>query len=279
MWPWHIPIGPFAITPVETFALIGVAVATVFARRRVKPLGMTWGDMFDVSLAGLIGGAVGAKLFYAIPLVIRGVSTVGELASDWSGGSAMYGGWIGGTAVGALAARIKKFPPLSVIDGAATGFPLGFAIGKIGCFLAGCCYGVRTDAWWGVSFAPGSLAYRTQYPSGLQGTRALPVVPTALIELAAGLALWGLLMLFERVRNRRPGEVYLAFLTGYSLWRFGIEFLRDDPGRHVFGAAALSDSQIAALILLGLAGVFWLVIRLRRPPPAANPSTAAPGQP
>jgi prolipoprotein diacylglyceryltransferase len=69
-------------------------------------------------------------------------------------------------------------------------------------------------------------------------------------------------------RSRRPGETYLAYVAGYSVIRFAVEFLRDDPGRHGFGAAALSDSQIVAIAFAAVAAAAWA--RLRRSPPAVT---------
>lgn len=266
MWPFHFRLGFLDLGPEQLFVFLGIAIGAVAARRRLAPLGVTDGGLVDMALAAIIGGAIGAKLFYILPLWIRGAKTAAELASSWSSGSAFYGGFLGGISAVALVLRFKKVPIAPVFDAGVPMVPLAFGIGKIGCFLTGCCYGNRCDGFPGVAFAPGSLAFETQraareIPSGAMAS--LPVHPVQLYDVAfAAVAVW-LLILLSR-RSKRPWETFLAWVAGYAAWRFGIEFLRDDPDRHLFGVRALSDSQVTALVLGSVAGVVWLVLR-RRP--------------
>jgi phosphatidylglycerol:prolipoprotein diacylglycerol transferase len=155
---------------------------------------------------------------------------------------------------------------LKVVDATALVMPVGFAAGKLGCFLAGCCYGKRCDGFPGMRFPPGSLAYDTQREAGQIGSRAthsLPVHPAQLYEFAFAALLFAGLWWLGR-RSKRPGEVTLAMAAGYSAWRFAIEFLRDDPGRHGFNAG-ISDSQVMALIVLVVSGLLWAFLRRRAP--------------
>jgi phosphatidylglycerol:prolipoprotein diacylglycerol transferase len=259
VWPFRIGLGPLALTPVEVFAFLGVLLVAWVSRRRMAELGVRGGTLWDLALAALVGGSIGARLFYFLPLWVRGLEPGANLVGAWSEGSGFFGGLLGGSAAVALVARLKGLPAAGVLDAAAAPLPLGFAVGKVGCFLAGCCYGRPCEGFPGVRFAPGSLA-----------GDARAVHPTQLYELALAVLLFGILSRLAR-RPHRPGSVYGALLAGYSIWRFGIEFLRDDPGRHGFGAA-LSDSQIAALgVLAGVAGVAaWRAVRGRvhepRPP-------------
>ena len=256
----------------EITVVLGIALAAVLARRKMSPQ-PTWGGMFDLGLAALIGGAVGARLFYFVPRWIRGLEPAGRLLSDWSQGSGYLGGLIFGTGLVLIVARAKKLVPLNVADAVGLHIPLGFASGKLGCFLAGCCYGKRVDGFPGVSFPPGSLAYETQLtaheiPRG--AARSLPVHPTQLYEFALGILLFIGLSALHR-RSRRPGETYLAYVAGYSVWRFIVEFFRADPGRHEFGVASLSDSQITSIVLFAVVGVLWFFLRRRAPAAESGP--------
>jgi phosphatidylglycerol:prolipoprotein diacylglycerol transferase len=279
MLPFRLPLGWVTLGPMEAGILLGVALAAVLARRRLDPPGVPWGGLLDLALGALIGGAVGARLFHAVPAWIRGPAAALEFAGDsWSSGSGLYGGLAGGALGILLTARWKKWPVLRVLDAASSVAPAAFALGKLGCFMAGCCYGRPCGVPPGVRFGPGSLAYQTQQARGLLpagSAAALPVHPTQLYELAFGLALFAGLSVLRR-RSRRPGETALAFAVLYSAWRFGIEFLRDDPGRHGFGAAGLTDSQIAALVAGGVSLAAWIGRRLRKGGPAASGGTAAP---
>ena len=266
MWPFHVPLGLFAPGAVEIFAFLGLAIVVALARPRIRAVGISDGGLLDLALAALVGGSVGARLYYFVPLWLRGLESGATLVSRWSEGSGFYGGLLGGMAGVAVLARLRKQPVLDILDASFVPFPLGFAMGKLGCFLAGCCYGRRCDGPPGMSFAPGSLAYTTQVkqkvlPAG--ATSSLPVHPAQLYELALGLALFAGLVWLRR-RNPARGVLTCAFLAGYSVWRFSIEFLRDDPGRHGFNAG-LSDSQIVALLVAAGAVVAW--VRLRQPAP------------
>jgi phosphatidylglycerol:prolipoprotein diacylglycerol transferase len=273
MLPFHLHLGPFGISPVELFAVLGVVLAGVLARRKMNPQ-PPWSGLADLLLGALLGGAIGARLFYFLPLWIRGLETGARLFTDWSNGSGYIGGLVGGTLGVWTVARVKKLQSLNVIDTVALYIPLGFASGKIGCFLAGCCYGPRCGGFPGVAFSPGSLAYESQKAAGAippGAPRALPVHPTQLYEFSLGILLFFGLTVLHR-RSRRPGETYLAYVLGYSLWRFVIEFVRSDPGRFTFGASGLSDSQISSIVLGLLAGGGWGWLRFRKPEGEAPPT-------
>lgn len=276
MVPFRIGLGPFAISPEELFVVLGVALVAALSRRRMAELGVSWGALFDLSLAATVGGAIGARLYYFLPLWIRGLEEGSHLVTRWADGSGFYGGFVGGATAVLLLARLKGLPALAVVDAALAPFPAGFATGKLGCFFAGCCYGLRSDGFPGLRFPPGSLAYETQLAAReipRSAAASLPVHPAQLYELAFGLALFAALGWLAR-RSKRPGEVSLAFLAGYSAWRFVIEFFRADPGRHGFGAG-ISDSQVTALAVVSLSGVLWAILRRREaaaetPPRAPN---------
>jgi phosphatidylglycerol:prolipoprotein diacylglycerol transferase len=270
MLPFRLPLGWVTIGPMEAGTLLGVALAAFLARRRLDPPGVPWGGLLDLALGALIGGAVGARLFHAVPAWVRGPGALEFAGDSWSSGSGIYGGLAGGALGLLLTARWKGLPVLRVLDAAASVAPAAFALGKLGCFMAGCCYGRPCGVPPGVRFGPGSLAYQTQQARGLLpagSAAALPVHPTQIYELAFGLALFAGLSVLRR-RSGRPGETAIAFAILYSAWRFGIEFLRDDPGRHGFGAAGLTDSQIAAIVAGGAALAAWIGLRFRKGGPA-----------
>jgi phosphatidylglycerol:prolipoprotein diacylglycerol transferase len=272
MLPFHWKLGWLAVTPNEVFAVLGAIVGALVARRRLLALGSSAGGVLDFMLAGLGGGAVGARLYYFVPLWFRGKMALVQLFSTWSDGSGFYGAFIGGALALAVTARFKHLPVLKALDATMGTVPLGFAIGKFGCFLAGCCYGRPSPA--GVRFAPGSLCYNTQL-NNLQIHRgdpaSLPVVPIQLFDMLFGFALFGALVLLGR-RSKYPGEVFAASAVGYSAYRFVIEIFRDDPDRHTFGASAMTDSQFTAIAIFVVACACWAALR-RRKPAETGPST------
>jgi len=272
MLPFYWKLGWLAVTPNEVFAVLGAAIGGIIARRRLMSLGATSGGVLDFVLAALGGGAVGARLYYFLPLWFRGEKSLGQLFSTWSDGSGFYGAFIGGALALGVTARCKGLPILKVWDATMGTVPLGFAIGKIGCFLAGCCYGRPSPS--GVGFAPGSLCYNTQLekrqiPHG--AAASLPVVPIQLFDMVFGFLLFGALLVLHR-RSKRPGEVFAASAVGYSAYRFIIEFYRDDPERHTFGASVLTDSQFTAIAVFAVACACWTALRMRKPAEMGSPT-------
>lgn len=269
MLPFYWKLGPLAVTPNEIFTIIGAVVGALIIRKRLIALGTDTGGVLDFVLTALAGGAVGARLYYFLPLWFRGQVAFSTLFSSWADGSGFYGAFIGGTLAMALCARLKRMPVLRSLDAIHGVIPLGFAIGKIGCFLAGCCYGFPSR--WGLSFRPGSLCWRTQKAAGVvPGT---PVHPIPLYDMVYGFALSAALFVLYR-RSKRPGEVVAAGTVGYSAYRFVIEFFRDDPDCHTFGSSALRDSQFTAIALFVVAAAAWARLRLKTPPetPPATPT-------
>jgi phosphatidylglycerol:prolipoprotein diacylglycerol transferase len=275
MFPFHLKLGWLAVTPNEVSAVLGALICGWIARKRLKSLGSTEGGVLDYILAALACGAVGARLYYWVPLFLRGQMSFGQLFSSWSDGSGFYGAFIGGAIGLAVTARFKKMPVLETLDATMGTVPLGFGIGKLGCFLAGCCYGHPSPS--GLRFAPGSLCYYTQLQAGeipRTATSSLPVVPIQLFDMLFGFTLYAALVFLGR-RSKRPGEVYAASAVGYSAYRFVIEFYRNDPDRHTFGSSALTDSQYTAVFVFLVAAGCWAWLRLRKP---AESAPAAPKQ-
>ena len=272
MLPFHWRLGPFALTPNELFALLGTVLGGVILRRRLIAMGATKPAFIDFILAALAGGAVGARLYYFIPLWVRGQVAFSTLFSSWSDGSGFYGAFLGGALGIALTAWLKKLPVLRAVDLVSSTVPLGFAVGKIGCFLAGCCYGLPTPS--GVRFAKGSLCYVTQRGKGLipaSAESSLPVHPIQLYDMIFGFSLFAATWALQR-RSKRSGEVFSASLVGYSVYRFIIEFFRDDPDCYTFGSSSLRDSQYTAIVIFVVASAAWVWLRLRKGPAEITPT-------
>jgi phosphatidylglycerol---prolipoprotein diacylglyceryl transferase len=269
MLPFYFKLGPLAVTPNEVFTVLGVVAGALIIGRRLMALGTTLGGVLDFMLAALAGGAIGARLYYFLPLWFRGQVSFGTLFTSWADGSGFYGAFVGGTLALAFTAHLKKMPVLPTLDAIHGVIPLGFAVGKIGCFLAGCCYGFPSPS--GVKFAPGSLCYSTQLRAGQisrGAAESLPVHPIPLYDMIYGFSLFGLLLLLQK-RSKRPGEVLAAATVGYSAYRFVIEFFRDDPDCHTFGGSALRDSQYTAIVLFVVAAAAWVWLRLKKAPETA----------
>jgi phosphatidylglycerol:prolipoprotein diacylglycerol transferase len=181
-------------------------------------------------------------------------------AEFWAGGLTYYGGLAGASAAAWWLLRRDRFPFWKAADMAGFAIPLGLTFGRIGCLLAGCCFGARCDLPWAVSFPWRSAASEEQFRDHLlpSATRwSLPVHPTQIYESAASLAIAAICLVVVHPRKRYDGQVFAASIALYAVARFLLEFLRrDDRG----GALGLSTSQILGVLLLAGA---WLVHRTR----------------
>ncbi len=184
-------------------------------------------------------------------------------AKFWAGGLTYYGGFIGAGIAAYFQLKRDKFPFFKAADMAGVSVTMGLAFGRIGCLLAGCCFGARCELPWSLTFPGHSDASQAQFKAQLLESAnlpSLPVHPTQIYESLGCLILTGLLMFGVGPRKRYDGQVFVGSLIGYALVRFICEiFRRDDRG----GALGLSTSQ---LIGLGLAafGVAIHAARMRQ---------------
>jgi phosphatidylglycerol:prolipoprotein diacylglycerol transferase len=173
----------------------------------------------------------------------------------WTGGLTYYGGLIGATAVAIPLLARDRFPFWKAADYASIGIAIGLAVGRMGCLLAGCCFGAPSSLPWALSFPVGSAASEAQFQAHLLAStslRSVPVHPTQIYESVGCFAIACFLWLFWLPRKRYNGELFLVCLALYSILRFALEFERaDDRG----GLLWLSTSQWIGAALFGLAWV------------------------
>jgi phosphatidylglycerol:prolipoprotein diacylglycerol transferase len=234
---------------IQTFGLcLGAAflVAGWLAARRLKELGRNVDFSYEMVFAALIGGIVGAKLWYV-------AESGGPLFS--STGLVFYGGLIGGALAVCAWAYYRGELDLQLTDAVAPTLAAAYAIGRIGCQLAGDGdYGKDWDGPWAMAYPDGTVPTTT------------PVHPTPIYEI---LAMGAFTVLLWRLRDRyRPGTLLAIYLAGSGLERFLVEFVR----RNLDAVLGLTQPQLVALALMAAGGA-WLV--LRRGAVAAPASSAA----
>lgn len=171
-------------------------------------------------------------------------------AKFWAGGLTYYGGFIG--AVGAAWFLLKRdgFPFWRAADMAGFAVPMGLAFGRMGCLLAGCCFGGPTSLPWGLAFPPNSPASDEQFraheiPNAHEWS--LAVHPTQIYESAASLAIAAICYFIVHPRKKYDGQVFAVFVVLYAAARAGLEVLRrDDRG----GFGIFSTSQLLGVALI-----------------------------
>jgi phosphatidylglycerol:prolipoprotein diacylglycerol transferase len=195
-------------------------------------------------------------------------------AMFWSGGLTYYGGFIGATAMAVYLLKKDRFPFWKAADMAGFAIPVGLAFGRMGCLLAGCCFGVESSNALALSFPPQSPATESQFKLhelGSMGAWSHPVLPTQIFESALSLGIAAFCLLYVHPRKRYDGQVFVAFLGLYALGRFLLEYLRaDDRG----GVLGLSTSQLIGLAMIAAAALIHLRQSRRLSPPIV-PAAAA----
>jgi len=174
-------------------------------------------------------------------------------ARFYAGGLAYYGGFLGASLAAWYLLRADRFPFWKAADMAGMVVPLGLGFGRLGCLLAGCCFGTPTGSSLGLIFPPNSPASESEFKAGLlhsMSEASLSVHPTQVYESGASFAISALLILYLHGRKRYDGQVFLAFTALYAAVRFGLEYLRSDDRGELFG---LSTSQLIGVLLIAAA--------------------------
>jgi phosphatidylglycerol:prolipoprotein diacylglycerol transferase len=220
----------------------------------LKRDGLPAGALVDAAAWILIASIVGARLLF-VALNWRAFSgRWGEVLFTWQGGMSFHGGLAGGVLAGAIYAWRHRLPFWAMADAVAPALALGYAIGRIGCFLNGCCYGAPTDLPWGVAFRDLE-----------RGTLAAPSHPVQLYAAVINLAICAILVWIYH-RKVATGQVLVSYLALYSLYRFAVEALRKGYSAREL-AFGLTEAQVASLALFAIStgALVWLIRRARRP--------------
>lgn len=259
MYPELFRIGNFPVTTYGMFLAVGMLLALFVASRLAARDGLPRERIYDLGLWTLLGGLLGSKI-----LMIFTEDNVQVFSLDFlRSGGVYYGGFLGGFLAVVILIRFYKLPFWKVSDALAPGVALGQAFGRQGCFAAGCCWGKATTLPWGVHFTEKGNEYTGVPIYGPDGGD-LYLHPTQLYESFFMLAVFAFLVYLHR-HKKFNGQVLIAYAIIYSVFRFLIEFVRDDPRGDLFGLTTLtglSTSQLISLVVAAGAIVF-MILRLR----------------
>lgn len=260
MYPELFRIGTFPITTYGIFLALGMLLALLVAARLGARDGLPKDRIYDLGLWTLVGGLVGSKLLMLLVEPDVQIFTLDFLRS----GGVFYGSLLGGFFAVVFLVRFYKLPFWKVADAFAPGVALGQAFGRQGCFAAGCCWGKTTDLPWGVQFTPLGHEY-TGVPIVYGDGLPMHLHPVQLYESFIMFAVFGLLIYLHR-HKKFDGQILIIYGIIYSIVRFSLEFIRDDPRGDLFGftsATGLSTSQGVSLIV-AVSSVIFLIWRLRK---------------
>jgi phosphatidylglycerol:prolipoprotein diacylglycerol transferase len=255
-----IPRWEFGVHSYGVMILVACFAALSIAVWRARREQIHTDRVYELAIWLFLGGAIGARGLYVL-FHLDTIQTFGDVFHGWRGGNNFYGCILGGLAGSLLYYWKRPFPFWAMTDVAAFAVAIGAAIGRIGCFLNGCCYGSVTEVPWAVQFPAGSHAWVHQLNAGMispDRTCSLPVHPTQLYASIAGFVLLGLLLAYLPLR-RRQGEAMALLMVFYAITRWLIEALRfDEPA--IFAGMTLSQNISVVLFVCGV--LMW--VRRRR---------------
>ena len=266
MFPQLLHYGRFFLPTYGVLVSTGVLVGLWMSVRNAERMSIDGEKAWNLGILVVLCGILGAKVLYIINDWSLYKDHLGEIFSldTLQAGGVFSGGLLAAFAAAAWYVWKNHLPPLGTCDAFAPGLALGHAIGRIGCFAAGCCYGKPTHHWWGVTFTNPLAWSITQTPLNK------PLQPTQLFESAVELANFFFLTWLLK-RRKFDGQIIGAFMFLYGFARFFLEFLRGDPGRgSVFGGAMTGTQLIAIGLVLGGGFIWWL-----RPGAKAVPARTA----
>lgn len=213
---------------------IGIIVASMLFINIAKKKGYDEDQLLNMIIFAVIGGVLGGKILFIIT-EIKSILNNPNILFNFGYGFVIYGAIGGGALAIYIYCKLKKWNFLSMLDMIVPGVALAQGFGRIGCFLAGCCYGAETHSCVGVTFPEGSLA-----PSGIM------LHPTQIYSSVFDFIL-GILLLYYSRQSKKDGKILGLYLVIYSIGRFIVEFLRNDPRGNV---GSLSTSQFIAIFTL-----------------------------
>ena len=237
------------------FISAGIVAHWQFKKRDVRP-----DFIYPVLIAAIIGGLLGAKIHY---LILHPEEFPKNMLSG--AGLVWFGGLFGAVAAVVVVTLGSKQRLAAIMDSGAVAVPIGYAVGRIGCFLRGCCYGIPTNLPWGVKFPEGA-------PPTPEGVR---VHPTELYSSFASLVIFALMVWVIAPRFKREGPLMFAYAILAGIERFLVEFIRTNPPV----ALGLTQQQwiAMALVVVGIAGTWWFGTRGRLRPVVPGKHAAAGG--
>ncbi len=239
-------IGPITIYGYGLMIAIGILAAYWNTERLAKKAGLDPEPVFNILIIGVGFGILGAKLLFYITILDQIIANPKLIATYLTEGFVVYGGIIFGIVAALLYCKKKGLSFFHYLDCAAPSIALAQGFGRIGCFLAGCCYGTPMDCPISITFTDSAYA-----------PNHIPLFPSQLVSSAFDFVhFFVLCALFKR--NKQPGKIGAFYLVFYSIGRFIIEFFRGDLERGNVGTLSTSQFISVFVAIVGIAMVVFL---------------------
>jgi phosphatidylglycerol:prolipoprotein diacylglycerol transferase len=248
--PILFEIGPVRIYTYGFFIALAFITGILWSSHEAKRLGENPERIMDLGFLITISAIVGARILFILLNFQEYLEHPSNIVKIWEGGLVFHGGLIASILAGLFYFKKKQLRPWKYADILSPALALGQVIGRIGCLMAGCCYGRETSCPWGIRFTdPHSLA-----------TLNVPLHPTQIYE-SIGTLLIFVTLLGLRKRKSFEGQVFWVYIALYSIARFTIDFFRGDETRPFF-YHTLSLTQVLGVVLF--ASSIYMLWALRK---------------
>ncbi|MBW1667089.1 MAG: prolipoprotein diacylglyceryl transferase [Deltaproteobacteria bacterium] len=254
MFPDLSTIGSVTIHTYGLFLALGLCGALLITLKTGRAQGLRASEILDTALVMIVSAIIGSRLMYVIMNYSYFALHPLRILEVWQGGLVYSGGLIAAILTMSWYLKHSKLSFWETGDLWAPGLALGQGIGRIGCFMAGCCYGKPTDAWYGVVF---------NHPHSLAPLH-LPLHPTQLYHSVSNFIILGLLLSL-RTKKKFSGQVFLWYLILHSTARLLIERFRGD-NRGLIPGTTMTPTQLIALVLLLGAVLTLFILKSREKP-------------
>jgi phosphatidylglycerol:prolipoprotein diacylglycerol transferase len=250
MHPVLIELGPLKIFTYGFFLALAFLSGIYVGGREARRTGLPVGRYYDLCFYGVLAALVGSRLVFVLFDLPTFLANPLKIFALWEGGLVFHGGALLATIVALYYMKVAHLPWRLGLDALAYGMPLGQFFGRIGCFMAGCCYGSPANLPWAVTFtAPGTLCPVRE-----------PLHPAQLYEALLALTVFGVLNIL-RTRKRFDGQLVLTYFGLAGLARFLVEFFRhpgDYRGPELWGWMPMTQVVALGLFLIcGGLSLYW----------------------
>lgn len=239
-----LKIGPFTVYGYGLMIAIGIFSAYCLAEYRAKKIGLKDELIFGMTIWAVLGGILGGKILYFITILPQIFADPSLLYRDLLEGYVIYGALIGGFLAIVLYCKIRQMRLLAYLDLTLPSVALAQGFGRIGCLLAGCCYGRETDSAFSITFHDSAYA-----------PNEVALIPTQILSSGLDFLHFFILLDFVKKWKKKDGQVTGLYFMLYSTGRFILEYFRGDLERGSVGI--LSTSQFIAIFMFLFGALFF----------------------
>lgn len=250
---WLPLIGGRALHTYGALVAAGFFAGLLWVRFESKRLGLNPERLLDLFFYIVVAAIIGSRLMYVFASVPQWWRDPLVFIRVWEGGLVFYGGLIASVLISVWYCRRHQLAFFQVADVYTPGIALGHAIGRLGCFAAGCCYGrpAPLGSFFGVFFPadPAGIAPASQF-----------LYATQIFEFVGEMGIFLFLFIFRRYK-KFAGEVFLLYIILYPIMRSFLEVFRGDKVRGFLFGGVLSTAQFISIIWFVVAVILWFTIR------------------